>query len=89
MDAEIDTEADDKSALTHEQREKQEAEVQSDLLSVERDESALVWSAMEQRLPVEHRADISPEALLGVVSVVAPRIEANGGSSPGLSWVRR
>jgi hypothetical protein len=35
-----------------------------DLLAVERDEAALVWQA--QNLPVEHRADISPLALLGL-----------------------
>ncbi|OSI79310.1 hypothetical protein BSZ21_01530 [Bradyrhizobium canariense] len=36
-----------------------------DLLAVERDEAALVWPAQAQGLPVEHRADINPLALLG------------------------
>ena len=37
-----------------------------DLLAVERDEAALVWTAQSQGMPVEHRADISPLALLGL-----------------------
>jgi hypothetical protein len=40
--------------------------VMGDLLAVERDEAALVWQAQAQNLPVEHRADISPLALLGL-----------------------
>ena len=38
LDREIDAEADDKAALSHEAREKAEVEVRADLLSVERDE---------------------------------------------------
>ena len=48
LDRGIGTEADDKAALPHEVREKAEAEVQGDLLAVERDVAALVWSAIEQ-----------------------------------------
>ena len=48
---------DDKSALSHAERQKREAEAMADLLSVERDESVLVWRAQAERLPVEHRAD--------------------------------
>jgi hypothetical protein len=44
-----------------------------DLLSVERDEAALVWRAQDERLPIEHRADVNPVALLGIVLVTAPR----------------
>jgi hypothetical protein len=54
LDAEIDAEADDKSALSHAEREKAEAQVQADLLAVERDECALVWRAQSENLPVEH-----------------------------------
>ena len=72
LDREISTEADDKAALSHEAREKAEAEVQGDLLAVERDEAALVWSAMEQNLPVEHRADCSPLAILQCRLITAP-----------------
>ena len=54
-----------------------------DLFAVERDESALVWRAMDERLPVEHRADIDPRALLGVALVTAPSADA-----PRTSWER-
>ena len=67
LDAEIDAEADDKAALSHEARQKAEAEVLADLLAVERTKAALVWQAQAQGLPVEHRSDINPVALLGLV----------------------
>jgi hypothetical protein len=66
--------------LTHEARQQQDAEVQGDLLAVESDESALVWRAMHERLPVEHRADINPVALLSVRLVTAPRASPSGNS---------
>jgi hypothetical protein len=56
--------------------------VQGDLLAVERDEAALVWRAMDERLPVEHRADINPVALLSVRLVTAPAINPLPGTSP-------
>ena len=64
LDALIDSEADDKSALSHEARQKAEAEVAQDLLACERDEAALVFKAQAQGLPVEHRKDCSPLAIL-------------------------
>ena len=72
LDREIASEADDKAALSHEAREKAVAETQADLLAVERDESWFVWQAQSQGLPVEHRADISPLALLGLRLITAP-----------------
>ena len=72
LDREIASEADDPAALTHEARQQREAEVMGDLLAVERDESALVWRAQSERMPVEHRADISPLALLGLRLITAP-----------------
>ena len=78
MDAEIDTEADDVAALTQAEREKREA--LGDLLAVERDEAALVWRGQREGLPVEHRSDCSPEAILQVASIVAPRETASGSS---------
>ncbi|MET4518122.1 hypothetical protein [Bradyrhizobium sp. I1.7.5] len=90
LDREISTEADDKAALTHEARQKAEAEVQGDLLAVERDECALVWTAQAQGLPIEHRGgDISPLALLGLRLITAPRPDASPVTSPGLSWLLR
>jgi hypothetical protein len=72
LDREIASEADDPAALTHEARQQREAEVMGDLLAVERDEYALVWRAQSERMPVEHRADISPLALLGLRLITAP-----------------
>ena len=82
LDREIASEADDPAALTHEARQQREAEVMGDLLAVERDEAALVWQAQSQSLPVEHRADISPLALLGLRLITAPRAVPSPGSSP-------
>jgi hypothetical protein len=81
LDREIASESDDKSALSHEARQKAEAEVMGDLLAVERDESWFVWQAQAQGLPCEHRGDISPLALLGLRLVTTPRAP-DGPSSP-------
>jgi hypothetical protein len=86
MDREINAEADDKAALSHEARQKAEAEVQADLLAVERDEAALVWQAQAQSLPCEHRSDCSPVAILGVTLVTTPRADGPPPTSAGLSW---
>ncbi len=73
-------EADDATALTHEARQQQEAEVMGDLLACERDESWLVWRGMEERLPVEHRADCSPLAILQCRLETAPAVNGRGTS---------
>ena len=65
LDALISEESDDAAALSHEARQQRETEAMSDLLSVERDEAALTWQAQAQNLPIEHRSDINPVALLG------------------------
>jgi hypothetical protein len=85
LDGEIDTESDDAAALTHEARQKAEAEVMADLLHTEYDESALVWQAQAEKLPCEHRGDCAPQAILQVRLVTAPRVEATG-TTPGYSW---
>ena len=64
LDAEIDSEADDKSAMSHEAREHAEAEVLGDILEQDRIEAALVWSGQSQGLPCEHRSDCSALAIL-------------------------
>lgn len=82
LDREIDAESDDKSALSHEARQKAEAVVMGDLLAVERDEAALVWSAQSQSLPVEHRSDCDPRAILQIRLITAP-----GATSGPSSWM--
>jgi hypothetical protein len=86
LDAEIDAEADDAASLSHEERQRREAVAQADLLAVERDECALTWQAQSQGLPVEHRADVSPLAILQVRLVTTPRADGLPGTTPGLSW---
>ena len=72
LDKEIAAEADDKAALSHTDRELRTSEAMSDLLAVEGTEAALVWRAMDEKLPVEFRADINPQALLGIALVTKP-----------------
>jgi hypothetical protein len=86
LDALIDAGADDKSALTHQQRQQRESEVMSDLLSVEREESWFVWAAMEQGLPCEHRADCDVRAILQIELINVPRATELPETSPGFSW---
>ena len=80
LDAEIDSEADDAAALGHEERQRREAEVLGDLLSVEREEASLVWRGQSEGLPCEHRADCDPLAILGCRLVTVPRADAAGTS---------
>ncbi|MBA4033199.1 MAG: hypothetical protein C0480_01145 [Bradyrhizobium sp.] len=72
LDAEIDTESDEPAAMSIEDREVRTAEVLADLLSVEREEAELIWRAEDVGMTVEHRADCSPLAILGVAFVTAP-----------------
>ena len=58
--------------MTRADRERAEAAVMSELLVVERRQVALVWEGMRQGLPVTHRPDCDPKAILGVVAVVRP-----------------
>ena len=81
LDALISEEADDKAALTHEARQKAEAEVLSDIVANERDEAALTWQAQAQGLPIEHRADISPLAILQCRLITTPHAVPSSGSS--------
>jgi hypothetical protein len=82
LDREIASEADDQNSLTHEARQKAEAEVMGDLLAVEYDEAALVWQAQAEKLPCEHRADCAPQAILQVRLVTAAAVNVSPGTSP-------
>jgi hypothetical protein len=71
---------DDSGALSHEERERRAAELEGDLLDIERQESALVRAALAQALPCEHRADCNVQAILQCRLITLPPRE--GGSSP-------
>jgi hypothetical protein len=67
LEKQIDAEVDPNSTpLSYEQREQRKAEIALDLLDIERQEAAAVWLAQEHGLPVEHRADCSPQAILQI-----------------------
>ena len=87
--AEIDVEADDDAALSIEAREKAEAELLEDLLDIERQEADLIFSAQREGLPVEHRADVSPLALLGVRLITTAPAAVLPGTSPEFATVIR
>jgi hypothetical protein len=80
LDREIDAEADDAAALSHTERDKRLSEVQQDQLAAEYDEAALVWLGMNERLPVEHRADCAPQAILQCKLTTAPAVNGRGTS---------
>ena len=80
LDEEIVNEADDDDALSHEERERRAAEVQSDLLSVERAECQAVFLAWSQNLPCEFRPDTDPVALLNLALVVSQAVPSRGSS---------
>ena len=63
IDAEMDPAHE---ALTHQEREQRNAEIAADLLDIERQEASAVFAAQDLGLPIEHRADCSPQAILQI-----------------------
>ncbi len=86
LDTLVDADKDDAAALSHEARQQAEAEAMADLLDIERQEAALIWSAQAQGLPIEFRSDISPLAILQVRLVTTPGPDALPETSDGHSW---
>jgi hypothetical protein len=80
LSALIDSEADDKSALSDTDRQLRTAEVEADLLATEREECGLVWRAQSEGFPVTYRTDCAAQAILAVHLVTVPRAEAPGTS---------
>jgi len=79
INAGIDEAADDKAALSQQQREQMEAEISSDALTIERMECAVIWHAETHNNEIlDFRADTSPQALLGVRLVNQPRANVPG-----------
>lgn len=69
----IDGEAEDKIALSHEQRAEQLAVIRSDREHIEREEAHWLWASFSAGVVVEPRADMTPAAFLGVTAVRADR----------------
>lgn len=66
VEAEIDLVSDDAAALSREDRQMKLAEIAQNRLSIERQEAALVWRLQGDGLPVEHRPDANPLAVMGI-----------------------
>jgi hypothetical protein len=81
LDAEIDSLADDDTALDAEAREIRLSEAMARLLEAERLEAGLTYAALEQRLVGVEFRDINPIAILGVELIATPTI-ASPGTSP-------
>jgi hypothetical protein len=76
VQAEIIQSADDKNALSHEQRAARLAEIECDLLATARDECSFIKAAKALGQPVFYRSSIDPRALLSLPdSCPAPRAE--------------
>jgi hypothetical protein len=82
INAGLDEVADDKAALSQQQREEMEAQISSDMLAIERAECALIWHAEANGEVIDFRSDTSPMAVLGVRLVTAPRANPSPGTSP-------
>jgi hypothetical protein len=81
IDAGFDEIADDKSALSQQQREEAEAQIGADMLAAERAECALIWHAEARGEILDFRPDTTPMAALGVALKTVPRA-APSGTSP-------
>jgi hypothetical protein len=75
--------ADDKAALSQQQREEMEAQIMADTLMIERSECALIWHAEAQGETIDFRSDTTPMALLGLRLVNQPRANPVTGNVTG------
>jgi hypothetical protein len=86
INAAIDEAADDKAALSQQQREEAEAQISSDMLAIERSECALIWTAEIKGEVLDFRSDTTPMAVLGLRLVNQPRANPSPGTSPGHAY---
>ena len=84
IDREVMACADDKAALTDDEREVRLAEVMGDLLGVEREEVTLIWRAMDEGLPANIPAGLQPARDL----VLRPRHAAQRSTARDDGWVQ-
>jgi len=66
LDKEITLVIGDAKTMTRSEKEAAASRVQSQILPIERIEAFWTWAAMEDRLRVECRGDMSPQAILGI-----------------------
>ena len=86
INAGFDEISDDKAALSQAQREEAIAEINQWALAIERSECVLIWAADAKGEVLDFRNDTTPQAVLGVRLITAPRDVP--GTSPGMSWTR-
>ena len=80
LDRLVDEESDDDASLTLEARQQQAAQVQGDLLDVERSEATLMLRGWADGLPIAPRPDIASAALLNVEIITPPALNGRGSS---------
>ena len=81
INEDLDAIANDEEALSEQQRQEMEAQISNDMLSVERSECSLIWRADASGDVIDFRNTTSPQAVLGIRLVTAPRQAAPG--TPG------
>jgi hypothetical protein len=81
INAGLDEAAVDQGALSQQQREQMEAQISSDMLTIERSEVACIWHAEAAGEVLDFCADTSPQSLLGVQLVRRPRANGSGTSA--------
>jgi hypothetical protein len=81
INASLDEIADDKAALSQQQREEAEAQISSDMLAIERLEVACIWHAEAAKGEIiDFRGGTSPQSLLGIKLVNQPHTNGSGTS---------
>ena len=72
----IETTADDETALSSEARAAKIAELEAQILDLERREESLIEQALDQGQVIRRRADADPRAILGICDPAEPTREA-------------
>jgi len=79
--AALDEIADDKAALSQQQREEMEAEISASVLAIERAEVACIFAAEANGEVIDFRSETSPQSLLGLRLANQPRVNGSGTSA--------
>ena len=79
LDGLLTEEADEASALSIPDRQRQAVQIQSDLLAVEYDLAAMVWRGLDEKLPCWFDGDQNPMTVIG--AQIVTHLAVNGGGS--------